>query len=104
MRDLWFAVAFAACGPTARSQNPDAGKPFLDAACATTCSTDLRQAIDCQGNVVQTCAASDQCDTSAGQCTNACAAAESNHRSVGCDYYATYMDAEMENYCFAAFV
>ena len=76
----------------------------VDAGCATSCSDDLRSVIDCNGNVVQSCAASDQCDTSAIQCTNACAAAEANHRSVGCDYYATYMDSEIPQYCFAVFV
>ena len=93
----------AACGPGARGK-PDAAGGSGDASCSNTCSPDLRVILDCNGNVVQQCAASDQCDMNAVECTNACAAAESDHRSVGCDYYATYMEAEINSYCFAVFV
>jgi hypothetical protein len=96
-------VICAACGPSGRPDDP-VGGGHPDASCANTCSDDLRSVVDCNGNTVQACAASDQCDTSAIECTNACAAAEANHRSVGCDYYATYMDSEIPQYCFAVFV
>jgi hypothetical protein len=101
----WLACALlASCGPSTRGDEPDGGSGGGDASCTTTCSADLRSVVDCNGNVVQACADSDQCDTSAIACTNACAAAESNHRSVGCDYYATYMDSEIPQYCLAAFI
>jgi hypothetical protein len=109
MRATWFACVFAcvlvaACGPSTRGDDGTGSGNHPDAECLNTCSADLRSVVDCNGNVVSTCQASDQCDTSAIQCTNACAAAESNHRSVGCDYYATYMDSEIPQYCFAVFV
>src|SRR5438270_3148962 len=105
MRAIWFAAFLCvACGPSGRPDDMLGSGSQVDAGCATSCSDDLRSVIDCNGNVVQSCAASDQCDTSAIQCTNACAAAEANHRSVGCDYYATYMDSEIPQYCFAVFV
>ncbi|MGE5186977.1 MAG: IgGFc-binding protein, partial [Acidobacteriota bacterium] len=97
-------AAIAACGPGARNRPDAANGGGGDASCANTCSPDLRDVLDCQGNVVTACAASDQCDTTSVVCENACAAADANHRSVGCDYYATYMDSEINSYCFAVFV
>ena len=70
------------------------------------CSSDLHSVIDCQGNVVQACANADGCDLTTLKCVNACAAAVSNKQSVGCEYYATYMEqlhGEL-NSCFAVFV
>ncbi len=92
-----------ACGPGPRAR-PDAGTPPTDAGCGNTCSADLRSIVDCNGNVVAQCGAADSCDTQSVECVNACLAAEANHRSVGCDYYATYMEAEISSYCFAVFV
>jgi len=60
--------------------------------------------IDCHGNVVQDCTGGEACDPSTFTCQDACVAAESNHRSVGCDYYATDMDSMMSGYCYAVFV
>src|SRR5512143_177294 len=100
MRAIWVTgLLCAACGPGPRNGGDTMGNGAIDASCVNTCSTDLRSVVDCQGNVVQACAASDQCDNRAAQCTNACAAAESIHRSVGCDYYATYMDSIEPNNC-----
>jgi hypothetical protein len=70
------------------------------------CSSDLHSVLDCQGNVLQTCASADGCDLTTLKCVNACAAAVSNKQSVGCEYYATYMEqlhGEL-NSCFAVFV
>jgi hypothetical protein len=106
---LWLcfaAGALAACGPSPQSK-PDAGDDDagIDApACEQRCSEDQRQVLDCRGNVVETCAGADACDIASNTCTNACAAAESSHRSIGCDYYAVHMDTYQPKYCFAMFV
>jgi len=99
---LWPCLAagtFAACG-SPHSAGPDAGPPQ----CARRCSADLRQVLDCEDNVVETCGAADECDLSQNACTNACAAAEANDRSTGCDYYAVHMDTYNPSYCFAVVV
>ena len=72
--------------------------------CYDRCSLDLHSITDCHGNVLEQCLGTDGCDTDTITCTNACAAAESAERSVGCEYYATYMDALNPDACFAAFV
>ena len=44
---------------------------------------------------------------SLGKCMNGCAAAEANHSSVGCEYYAVDMDAAMgppQDACYTVFV
>lgn len=68
------------------------------------CSDDLHAIVGCDGKVMQACLGSDGCDTATVTCTNACVAAESAKRSVGCEYYAVQMDQLNENACFAAFV
>ncbi len=72
--------------------------------CGVSCTTDLHSIIDCNGNIVTTCAGDQGCDSSTGTCQNACQAADTNHLSVGCEYYATDMDALFSDGCFAAFV
>jgi IgGFc binding protein len=69
-----------------------------------SCSGDLHSIVDCNNNVVMQCAGTDACDASTFSCTNACQAAATNKRSVGCDYYATSMDVLEPGYCFAAYV
>ncbi len=69
-----------------------------------TCSPDLHQVIDCQGNVQETCSGFEGCDVATGSCINACTAALNNKQSVGCDYYATFMDQYNVDACFAVFV
>jgi hypothetical protein len=54
--------------------------------------------------VIEQCDGGAACDPSTYTCADACTAAESNHRSVGCDYYATDMDSLMNGYCYAVFV
>jgi hypothetical protein len=91
-----------ACGPGRREDTGEGGKP--DATCAQECSPDLHSIVDCNGNVISQCSGGTACDPTTYTCQDACAAAEANHRSVGCDYYATLMDTLTPGYCFAVFV
>lgn len=72
--------------------------------CDIACSGDLHSVIDCNGNVLSTCAGTDACDLTTLKCVNACAAAVNNKQSVGCEYYATFMDNIFQSVCFAVFV
>ncbi len=72
--------------------------------CVAGCSPDFHQVLDCNGVVVEQCTGLEGCDASLGICANACAAAVNNKQSVGCDFYATDMEAQQPTYCFAAFV
>ncbi|MEM1031418.1 MAG: IgGFc-binding protein [Myxococcota bacterium] len=72
--------------------------------CEVTCSPDLRQVLDCRGDVIESCTGNDGCDPSTGTCTNACDAAAANKRSVGCSYFATDMANTNDDACFAAFI
>ena len=68
------------------------------------CSEDKSAVIDCDGNATA-CPLDQACN--AGQCMNACAAAEKNHSSVGCDYYAVDMDAAQgppQDACYTVFI
>src|SRR5439155_21471359 len=100
------SVAIAACGPAPRHQGDgDGGSGGPDGTtCPRQCAADLHSVLDCNGNMVQACSATEACDTSQLICADACLAAESNHRSAGCDYYATDMDSYITSYCFATFV
>lgn len=98
-------VLAAACGPSPRAQPGDDEPPGDDGpVCELRCSDDLHAVVDCNGNVTTQCAGTDACDANTLTCRDACAAAESNKRSVGCDYYAVDMDVTQPTYCFAAFV
>jgi hypothetical protein len=94
------------CGPKPRPGDDTVGDDDVDApkTCANQCSADLHSITDCQGNVVTECTNGSACDGSQLACTDACAAAETNHSSVGCNYYATSMDVAFGGYCFAAIV
>jgi hypothetical protein len=73
--------------------------------CARKCSADFHSVLDCNGNVVETCTGTDGCDGKLGTCANACQAAVNNKQSVGCEYYATFMEISGgASRCFAAFV
>lgn len=96
------AIGLFACGPGRREDTGDNSKP--DATCGQECSPDLHAIVDCNGTVVQQCGGGTACDPTTYTCQDACAAAEANHRSVGCDYYATQMDTLTPGYCFAVFV
>jgi hypothetical protein len=104
------AAAFVACGPSPRppgGNTPDA--PDAPPGCQNQCSSDDRTVLDCHGNPVAMCAATEACDVATATCVSACVAAESAHSSVGCDYYATSMDSyglgnPQVTLCYAAFV
>lgn len=104
---LWLCLAagaLAACGPAPSPMSGDGGNGDGEPHCARRCSEDQRQVLDCEDKIVDTCGATDACDVEQRACANACVAAESSHRSIGCDYYAVHMDTFQPDYCFAAFV
>lgn len=72
--------------------------------CGPSCSPDLHSVLDCNGNVVETCAGANACDASKGTCADACTAAVNNKQSIGCEYYATFMDQFNPDACFAVFI
>jgi hypothetical protein len=103
------AVVVAACGPGKRALKGDSGAgssdaPHDDAACPNVCSADQRDVLDCHGNTLTQCSADDACDPTMVGCASACTVAQDQHRSIGCDYYATDMTTLEPSYCFAAFV
>lgn len=110
-----FLIALAACGPSASGDDDDddgdGGGGAIDArrlgdggVCENTCSADLHDVLDCDGNVVQSCPPDQGCG--AGGCVEACQAADDNKSTIGCDYYAVSPDiiAEGAGACFAAFI
>lgn len=123
-----FAVAAQACSATSQSRTFDneggsssqtstsgstssssGGDILFDAGgegglCGPTCSPDFHSVLDCNGNVVETCSGENGCDASLGLCANACQAAVNNKQSVGCEYYATFMDQFNPDACFAVFI
>ncbi|MFP6685903.1 MAG: IgGFc-binding protein [Polyangiaceae bacterium] len=75
--------------------------------CASTCSGDLKQVIDCNGVVTQTCGLDEACLD--GDCSDKpCDAAAAAKGSIGCDYWALKPDVitgvGAEGACFAAFI
>src|SRR5690606_16154903 len=72
--------------------------------CDNRCSDDLHAIVDCAGNVITECSGTDGCDSETLTCVNACDAANSARRSVGCEYYPTMMDAVDETACFASVI
>jgi hypothetical protein len=104
---LWLCLAagaLGACGPTAPKGDDGDDAPPDGSQCVPRCSDDLHQVLDCEGNVAQTCGGAEACDISQAVCKNACDAADANHRSIGCDYYAVHMDTFRPYHCFAVFV
>ena len=81
-------VLLAACGPGGR--NGGNGGDDDDSQTCPRCSDDKQVVIDCDGNA-KACAPDQLCSN--GECMNGCAAAENNHASIGCEYYAVDMDA-----------
>ncbi len=97
------AGAGATTGQGGNIFNNDGG--LLDSpVCALNCSSDHHSVVDCNGQVLVTCMAGEGCDLSTGQCSPACTAATNNKQSIGCDYYATNMEMDYSDQCFAAFV
>ncbi|WAS95602.1 IgGFc-binding protein [Nannocystis punicea] len=70
------------------------------------CTADLHGIETCTGQPVDTCEGTDGCDAEMVACINACQAAENSKQSVGCEYYATFMQHHdgPQSRCFAAFV
>src|SRR5688500_6518631 len=96
-------VLLAACGPGGRGNgNGDDGDDGGDP--CPRCSDDKTAVISCDGEA-KACAPDQLCSN--GECMNGCAAAENNHASVGCEYYAVDMDAAdgpPRDACFTVFV
>jgi IgGFc binding protein len=107
---LWLCFAassLTACGspaPPGEDLGDGGSTPDVAPVCVSRCSEDLRQILDCDGKVMETCSGTDACDARSGVCTNACTAADADRRSIGCDYYAVHMDTYQPKYCFAVFV
>jgi hypothetical protein len=104
MRTLLLCL-LAACGSVANHPDAGAGSATTDAdVCPRQCSADGHSVVDCHGAPVESCGDTQACDGTTLACTDACTAAQHDHSSVGCDYYATDMDVLTPTYCFAAFV
>ena len=98
-------VALVACGPSRRKPGSGNGSDSDGGTgCANTCSADLHQVLDCNGNPVMTCPDNQGCAN--GVCQDACQAAADGKSSIGCDYYAVDPDIipDGAGACFAAFV
>jgi hypothetical protein len=106
MKFALLVVAFVvgACGPAPRKDGGDDDDTNPDSGECRQCSADLHAVTDCNGGVVEDCSGGRACDPTSYTCQDACAAAEANHRSVGCDYYATEMETLTPGYCYAVFV
>ena len=66
---------------------------------------DLKQVVNCRGNVIETCQNGDAC--AFGVCTNdPCAAAQKSGSSTGCEFWALKTDVIFQGNgaCFAAFI
>lgn len=97
------AICAAACGPNKRDGNGGGGDDDDTQTCPR-CTPDKSAVIDCDGNTTA-CSSNETC--AEGVCQNGCAAAEANHESVGCDYYAVDMDAATgppQDACYTVFV
>jgi hypothetical protein len=72
--------------------------------CPSHCSSDLHSVVDCNGNVLSTCAGDQGCGPSG--CVAACESAKLNKSSIGCDYYSVDPDIipEAAGSCFAAYI
>jgi len=99
---LVLALCLAACGPDGRNGAGDDGTGSGET--CPRCSDDKMSVVSCDGKVTA-CAPDQLCSN--GECMNGCAAAEANHASIGCDYYAVDMDAAAgppQDACFTVFI
>ncbi|MEO8548947.1 MAG: IgGFc-binding protein [Kofleriaceae bacterium] len=105
---LCLLISVVACGPARRGDDfgdDDGGSGSNHGSNAgTSCSSDLHDVLDDNGNIVATCPPEQGCAD--GQCVDACAAAAASQGSVGCDFtvatpsfYATIAPP-----CFAVFI
>ncbi len=71
----------------------------------TTCSADLHQILDCDGNFIQECPPETGCGAG-GTCVPACQSAAENKSTIGCDFYSMTpgVIAESRGSCFAVMV
>jgi hypothetical protein len=100
-------VLLFACGPGGRHGDDDDD----DSQTCPRCSADKESIIDCNGNA-KACPPEQLCTEAEGPegnvvCLPACEAADANHASVGCDYYAVDMDGASgppQDGCFAVFI
>src|SRR5690242_9487956 len=78
-------LALAACGPSRRHDGNGSGSGTSDGntGCENTCSADLHQVLDCNGNPVMSCPDDQGCAN--GVCQDACQAAADSKSSIGCD-------------------
>jgi len=97
------ALCVAACTPSRNGSGPGDDDGSGSATCPV-CSPDKSAVIDCDGNATA-CNPDETCAD--GVCMNGCLAAETNHESVGCEYYAVDMDAASgppQDACYTVFV
>jgi hypothetical protein len=103
------ALLLVACGPSQHGLDDDDDDDAIDAArppACPSCSADLGGVVDCDGNLTA-CPVEQACSPATGACQDPCQAAEANHSSVGCEYYAVDMDAAMGpplDACYTVFV
>lgn len=99
-------LAIAACGPNQRPADVDAAPPPADAyqAPAAGCSSDLRDVLDADGGLVESCPPDQGCAD--GACVPACDAAAASRGSIGCDYVipTPSFNPYFKPACFAVFV
>jgi hypothetical protein len=83
----------------------------LHPGCNLKCSADLHSVVDCNGNVVTQCPADQGC--SGSTCVPACASADANKSTFGCEFYAVDPDVisvlpglsgPPQGACFALFI
>jgi hypothetical protein len=81
---------------------PGGGGPPGD---CTTCSADLHQVLDCDGNLIQECPADTGCGAG-GTCVPACQSAAENKSTIGCEFYSMTPAAisEARGSCFAVMI
>jgi hypothetical protein len=106
---LVLVLASFACAPGSRSgahgdaTGSGSGSDATGPGCVgLTCSDDLKNVVDCAGNVVMSCPAGQGC--AEGACVDACMAAAVDRSSIGCDYYTYDPDLIIPGGCFAAYL
>lgn len=105
MRECVALLAFViACGPNSRSGGGGGGAGDGSGSSCPVCTDDNTGVVNCDGTTTA-CPADQGCSN--GACMNACQAADANHSSVGCEYYAVDMDAASgppQQACYTVFV
>lgn len=86
-------------GPTVDATVQDTGSDVgvvadvgADTSCATRCSPSTHEILDCNDQVVTTCAPTEACDVGSTTCVAACDAQKNNMQSTGCDFYPAYLE------------